>query len=132
MLAVGAVVALAPALSLEVGTDLPLVRTLSFVALVVGLTVAFLPMYYVFPDVPMTFGEALPGAAVAAVGWALLQGAFQVYVSMTSASRLYGVIGGVILFITWLYFGAVIVLLGGATNVVLSGREPSANYGVRE
>jgi membrane protein len=39
---------------------------------------------------------------------------------MTSASELYGVIGGVILFITWLYFGAVIILLGAATNVVLA------------
>ena len=34
-----------------------------------------------------------------------------------------GAIGGVILLLTWLYFGAVVVLLGGATNVVLAGRE---------
>jgi membrane protein len=80
-------------------------------------------MYYVFPDVDVTFREVLPGAALAAVGWALLQSAFQVYVSLSSASQVYGVIGGVLLFLAWLYFGAVVILLGGATNVVLAGRE---------
>lgn len=77
----------------------------------------------------MTLRKALPGAAVAAVGWTLLQALFQVYVSMTSGAQLYGVLGGVILLITWLYFGSVVVLLGAATNVVLSGRYRRADYG---
>ena len=133
MVAVGALIALAPGLlagtaALEswlggVEPRLPLVRVASFLGLAVGLTVAFLPMYYVFPDVEMTLREALPGAALAAVGWTLLQATFQVYVSLASANQVYGVIGGVILFLTWLYFSAVVVLLGGATNVVLAGRE---------
>ena len=120
MVAVGALIALGPGL-LDgiaapdgagwlggVGFRLPLVRVAGFPGLVVGLTVAFLPMYYVFPDVEVSLREALPGAAFAAVGWTLLQAAFQVYVSLSSASRMYG---------------AVAVLLGGATNVVLAGRE---------
>ena len=134
MVAVGALIALGPGLlgiaapdgagSLGgVGSQLPLVRVASFPGLVVGLTVAFLPMYYVFPDIEVSLREALPGAVFAAVGWTLLQAAFQVYVSLSSASRMYGAIGGVILLLTWLYFGAVAVLLGGATNVVLAGRE---------
>jgi len=121
MVALGTLVALAPSLSLTV-TDPPVVRALTFVALVVGLTVAFLPMYYVFPNVSVSLREVVPGAVVAALGWTILQSLFQVYVSLASPGRLYGVIGGVILFITWLYFGAVVVLLGGAVNVVLSGR----------
>lgn len=129
MIAVGAVVALAPTVSTGVEAALPLIRGVGFVALVVGLTVAFLPMYYVFPDVEMTLQRALPGAVVAALGWALLQALFQLYVSVTSTGELYGVIGGVVLFITWLYFGAVVVLLGAATNVVLSGRHRSPGYG---
>lgn len=124
MVGVGALVAFAPSVPLGFGLAPPVLRVVGFVALVVGLTVAFLPMYYVFPDVDVTVREVLPGAVVAAVGWTLLQGGFQVYVSLTSASRLYGVVGGVILFVTWLYFGAVVVLLGAATNVVLAGREP--------
>ncbi|WP_415383499.1 YihY/virulence factor BrkB family protein [Halosimplex sp. TS25] len=129
MVAVGAIAAIAPSLSTGVQTGAPVIRAVGLVALVVGLTVAFLPMYYVYPDVAMTVERALPGAVVAAVGWALLQALFQVYVSMTATNELYGVIGGVVLFITWLYFGAVVVLLGAATNVVLSGRHRSPGYG---
>jgi membrane protein len=44
---------------------------------------------------------------------------------MTSAGDLYGVLGGVFLLITWLYFGAIIILLGGATNVALFESEPT-------
>ena len=128
MLGVGTLLALAPSLSM-IDSSTPTVRVLSFVALVLGLTVAFLPMYYVFPNVSMRLRDAVPGALVAAVGWTVLQGLFQVYVSMASPSRLYGVIGGVILFITWLYFGAVIVLLGGATNAALSGWSRPATTG---
>lgn len=131
MIVVGLVFALAssrlaPGVASRAGVSgalsgLPVVELLSLVALVVGLTLSFVPMYYVFPDVQVTVREVLPGAIVAAVGWTLLQGLFQLYISITSTSRLYGVIGGVILFITWLYFGAVILLLGVSTNVVLSG-----------
>jgi len=129
MLAVGAVVALEPSLLPDIDTPLPTVRIVGFVALVVGLVVAFLPMYYVFPDRPMTLSKALPGTVVAALGWTLLQALFQAYVSMSSGAELYGVLGGVILLITWLYLAAVVVLLGVATNVVLSGRNRQPDYG---
>ncbi|MFC7143083.1 YihY/virulence factor BrkB family protein [Halosimplex aquaticum] len=129
MVGIGAIVAVAPTVAPGVETPLPLIRIVGFAVLIVGLTVAFLPMYYVFPDVEMTVERALPGAVTAALGWTLLQALFQVYVSATSAGELYGVVGGVVLFITWLYFGAVVVLLGAATNVVLSGRHRSPGYG---
>lgn len=129
MLAIGAVVALEPSLLPDIDTSLPTIRIVGFVALVVGLVVAFLPMYYVFPNRPMTLSEALPGAVVAALGWTLLQALFQAYVSMSSEAKLYGVLGGVILLITWLYLAAVVVLLGVATNVVLSGRNRQPDYG---
>ncbi|WP_436930862.1 YihY/virulence factor BrkB family protein [Halosimplex halobium] len=128
MVAAGAVVAYAPTFSPGVETRLPVVQILGFVGLILGLIVAFLPMYYVFPNVEMTLTRALPGATVAAVGWTLLQALFQVYVSMSSTGELYGVLGGIILLITWLYFGSVVILLGGATNVVLSGRHRIPGY----
>lgn len=123
MFVVGAVIALASA-PINVGLP-PIgrgVELLSITMLLVGLTVAFIPVYYVFPSVEVTIREIIPGAVFAAVGWTVLQGLFQLYVSMASTSRLYGAIGAVIIVITWLYFGAVIVLLGAATNVVLAGR----------
>jgi YihY family inner membrane protein len=90
-------------------------------ALAVVLTVLFLPLYYFFPDRDIGVEEALPGAAVAAVCWAVLGAAFGVYADSAASFELYGVVGAVLLLVTWFYVGA-IVLLGGATvNVVLGG-----------
>lgn len=90
--------------------------------LVFGLLVAFFPLYYVFPNVDVTPQEALPGAVFAALGWALLQSLFQFYVSITSLAAVFGVISGALLFLLWLYFGALILLVGIVLNVVLAGR----------
>lgn len=90
--------------------------------LVCGLLVAFFPLYYVFPNVDVTPREALPGALVAAVGWALLQWLFRLYASVTTITAVFGVISGALLFLLWLYFGALILLLGVVVNVVLAGR----------
>jgi len=69
----------------------------------------------------------LPGTIVAAVGWALLNAGFGIYVAYSSTRDLYGVVGGVILLITFLYFGALVILIGAVTNVVLMGRRSSAS-----
>lgn len=90
--------------------------------LVCGLLVAFYPLYYVFPNVDVTSREVLPGAVLAAVGWALLQSLFQVYVSVTTLADVFGVIGGALLFLLWLYFGSLVLLVGVVLNVVLAGR----------
>lgn len=93
--------------------------------LVLGLLVAFFPLYYVFPNVDVTPREALPGAVLAAIGWALLQSLFQFYVSITSLAAVFGVISGALLFLLWLYFGALVILVGIVLNVVLAGRNAS-------
>jgi membrane protein len=113
---------LAASVALAVLPSLPFVEVLNVLGLVVGLTFAFLPIYYVFPDMRVAIGDVLPGAVFAAVGWTALQGVFQVYVAIGFRSELYGVIGGAILLVTWLYFAAVVLLLGAAINVVLAGR----------
>ncbi|QCS42879.1 YhjD/YihY/BrkB family envelope integrity protein [Natrinema versiforme] len=97
--------------------------------LVVGLTIAFLPMYYLFPDVDVSVREVLPGVLVAAVGWAALQSLFQVYVAVSSSSDSAGPIGAILLLLTWLYFGGLILLLGAVVNATHSGHidiEPDA------
>jgi membrane protein len=88
---------------------------------VLTLTVAFLPMYYIFPDEVVSVREVVPGALVAATGWTLLSLGFQFYVGATSASS-YGIVGAVILLITWLYFGGLVLLVGASVNAVLAGR----------
>lgn len=101
---------------------LPFSGIVDKVLLVAFLTVVFLPMYYFFPDADLSVGEVLPGAVVGAVGWTALQMGFRVYVNMSGQMELYGVIGGIILLVTWLYFGALVVLLGATVNVVVRRR----------
>ncbi|WP_227380734.1 YihY/virulence factor BrkB family protein [Haladaptatus halobius] len=88
----------------------------------VGLTIAFFLIYYAFPPIPIAIHEALPGTIVAAVGWTVLQVLFHVYVTVTPVYDAYGVIGGVILLLLWLYSGAFILLLGIVINGVLTDR----------
>jgi membrane protein len=105
--------------------SIPYPTLVGTVILLLGLTVGLLPIYYVLTPTDTSIGDVLPGTVLAAVGWAVLQSVFQVYVSLSSTAELYGVIGAVILFITWLYFGSLVVLLGATVNVVLDRDAPS-------
>lgn len=102
--------------------SLPLSWVGPSILLLLGLTIVFVPLYYVYPPVPITVREILPGAAVAAVGWTLLQGLFKLYVAFTPITDIYGVVGGVILVLLWLYAGTLLLLVGIVVNVVLAKR----------
>ena len=99
---------------------LPLVDAASVLLLPVLLTVVFLPMYYLLPYPEVSVREALPGAAFAAVGWTVLQAGFQLYAATAGQYQVYGVIGGILLLVTWLYVAAIVVVLGAVINVVLA------------
>ncbi|RKD97192.1 YhjD/YihY/BrkB family envelope integrity protein [Halopiger aswanensis] len=120
--------AVAASIVLAFFPTIPFISVLQPLLLVGVLTVAFLPMYYYFPDADVTAREVLPGAAVAAVGWTALQSLFQVYVSFAGSSESAGPLGAILLLLTWLYFGGLILLLGGVVNAVSAGRlEPEAD-----
>ena len=96
-------------------------------ALFAGLTVAFFPMYYVFPDSDLAVREALPGAIVAAAGWVLLEGVFGVYVGLVDTVGTYETLGAVILLLVWLYGNALVLLVGAAVNVVIGDYHTAAD-----
>jgi membrane protein len=91
------------------------------VVAVAGVAVALLPMYYVFPDEDVSVREVLPGAVVGAVGWVALSSVFRYYAAASSSTS-YGIVGVVILLVTWLYFGGLALLVGASVNAVLAGR----------
>lgn len=101
--------------------DVPYPSLVSTAVLLVGLALVFLPVYYVMPPVEMTVRKALPGVVVAAVGWVVLQMLFQAYTARASRYAAYGLIGVVLLFVTWLYFAGIVVLLGATVNAVVGG-----------
>ena len=119
-LAIALVVAVGVALSV-LPLRIPFVNVLGTLVLVAVLTVAFLPIYYVLPPVDVSVRGVLPGAAVAAVGWVILQIGFRIYAANAGRYAAYGVIGAVLLFVTWLYFASIVVLLGAAVNAVRRG-----------
>lgn len=86
-----------------------------------SISLALLPMYYVFPDEDVSVREVVPGALVAGAGWTGLSLAFGLYARTSSATE-YGIVGVIILLITWLYFGGLALLVGAAVNAVLAGR----------
>ncbi|PSP80077.1 YihY/virulence factor BrkB family protein [Halobacteriales archaeon QS_1_68_20] len=99
----------------------PLSRFAPVVILLLGLALAFFPMFYVFPDAEVSPKGVLPGVLFAAVGWVILQNLFQVYVRYAGQAQTYGVLGGVLLLVTWLYLGGLVLLIGAVVNAVVEG-----------
>ncbi len=101
--------------------EIPYLGVLNAILLVGVLTLAFLPMYYFFPDVDVSVRQVVPGVVLAAVGWTVLQSLFQVYVAVASDSDAAGPVGAILLLLTWLYFGGLILLSGAVVNAVGTG-----------
>lgn len=113
MVLVTTLVALVPLVSV--------LRGVGVATLWVTLVVAFLPLYTILPDAGVTPREALPGAAVAATAFVALGSLFGAYTAVAGGFALYGVLGVVLLVVTWLFFGATAVMYGAVVNAVLSG-----------
>jgi len=134
--AVGAIL-LAVAATVLIGTVLTarfgaLSRAAGPVGVALALPVVFFPLYYVLPDRPMSPREALPGSAVAALGWTGLGVGFGLYASRASALELYGVLGGVFLLLVWFYAGGLVVLLGAGLNAVVARDRQLQHEPIRE
>ena len=81
------------------------------------------------PNAPWTW--ITPGSAVATLLWILASIGFSLYVSnFGNYNATYGSLGGVIVFLTWLYLTGYIILLGGELNSELerqqAAKDPAA------
>ncbi len=100
--------------------DVPGIGIAGLLVLPLVLVVVFFPMYYVLPNRPVSVREAIPGTALAAVGWTVLQAGFQVYAANAGQYQVYGVLGGILLLVTWLYLAAIVVITGAVVNAVIA------------
>ena len=91
-------------------------------ATLLALVIVLLPLYYFLPGGDVTVREAIPGAVLAAVGLTVLQVVFRIYAARAGAFEAYGVLGGVLLLVTVLYFAGMVILLGVVLNALLAGR----------
>jgi len=89
---------------------------------VVGLTLALFPMFYLFPDTDVSVKGVLPGTVLAAGGITVLESLFRLYVQFGGPSRSYGILGAILVLLTWLYLIGLAILLGAVVNAVLTNR----------
>ena len=77
------------------------------------------------PDAPWAW--ITPGSAAATLLWLLASFGFGLYVSnFGNYNATYGSLGGVVVFLTWLYLSAYIVLMGGEMNSELERQQAKA------
>ncbi|MFU8867224.1 YihY/virulence factor BrkB family protein [Natronococcus sp.] len=101
----------------------------SAIGLLVALPLVFFPMYYLFPQTDVSVREVLPGTAFAAVTWAALAVGFRIYIATSESVALFGIAGAILLILTWVYLGALCLLVGAVVNAVLAGRvEPDEEW----
>jgi membrane protein len=79
--------------------------------------VAVVQLYLAAPNIKHDFASCLPGAIVAVVGWILLSDALSLYFRrFANFNKTYGVLGGGVALLTWLYWSGFLILLGAELN----------------
>ena len=87
------------------------------------LCLALFPMFYLFPDeADMEPIEAVSGVVFAAFGLLLFQSLFGIYLEVSSPRAQNSLLASIIIFLVWLYFSALVLLIGGVINAVLTNR----------
>jgi membrane protein len=81
----------------------------------------FALLYWAAPNVKQPgFRWVSPGGILAVVGWLIASAAFAFYVSsFSSYNKTYGALGGVIVFLVWLWISNIMILLGAEFNAEL-------------
>lgn len=97
---------------------LRIVIAISFMILTFSLLYKFGPA---FPkDSKVKFKDTLPGSIFVSIGWILASFIFSFYVNnFGNYSVTYGSLGGIIVFLIWLYLSSIIIVLGGEVNATI-------------
>ncbi|QRN84640.1 YihY/virulence factor BrkB family protein [Clostridia bacterium] len=87
----------------------------------VAIMVLIFSLFYRFmPNTEVRFSNVWRGAVFSTIGWIVASLLFSYYVNrFGSYTRVYGSLGGIIVFLVWLYLSSFILLVGGEINAVL-------------
>lgn len=104
---------------------LKLVIPLAFLILVFTMLYKWSPS--IKTNLKIKFSQSLPGAIFASISWIVLSAGFSFYVNnFGNYSKTYGSLGGIIVFLIWLYMSSIVIVLGAEVNATLmSMRDPS-------
>jgi len=89
--------------------------------LILVVSFMFALLYWAAPNVKQpSFRWLSPGGILAVIGWLIASGAFALYVSnFGSYNKTYGALGGVIVFLVWLWISNIMILVGAEFNAEL-------------
>lgn len=74
-------------------------------------------LYFIGPNVKQRFRDTLPGAVLAVGGWILLSAGLSFYIHrFASLNKTYGVLGGGIALLIWMYWSSFCILIGAELN----------------
>lgn len=78
------------------------------------------------------FKDSLPGALFASILWVILSIGFSFYVNnFGNYSKTYGSLGGVIVFLIWLYMSSIVIVLGAEVNATLLSMKDKKNKRIK-
>lgn len=81
----------------------------------------FLALYRLLPVVPIRWREALPGALAAGTAWQIAKAGFNLYVrNFARYNLVYGSVTAIIVFLSFTYIAAVILVMGAEFTVAWS------------
>jgi membrane protein len=90
---------------------------LRYVLAITFIVLAVEGLYYLGPNLKQSFRDFLPGALLAVAGWILLSDGLSLYFhKFANLNKTYGVLGGGVAFLTWLYWSGFLILLGAEFN----------------
>lgn len=109
---------------------LKLLIPLAFMVLVITILYKYSPS--IKEGVKIKFSESIPGAIFASLLWVLLSIGFSFYVSnFANYSKTYGSLGGVIVFLLWLYMSSIVIVLGAEVNATLMSMKDKKNKRIK-
>jgi membrane protein len=88
------------------------------------LFMAALAMLYRFgPAEEIRTRWVIPGAVIATVLWLIASFGFNIYLSVADPGSAYGVLGGIIALLLFLYISSIVIVVGGEINATLIHRQ---------
>lgn len=101
---------------------------LKYPILLVAVSLMLALLYWFAPDVKHpSFLTILPGSALAILIWIAASLLFGVYVNeFASYNKTYGALGGIVMFLVWLWITNIAVLFGAALNAQVEARRGGA------
>ena len=99
-----------------------LLQTASFILLVALLTVVFTTVFKVLPDARVRWRDVWVGALVTTILFVIGKELIGLYLSSSTLSSTYGAAGSLVLLLIWIYYSAVIFLVGAEFTKVYSQR----------